>query len=71
MATPPPVYDRAPSEELKKLLLPSGFLSPLVELAGKRLVDTITMFISAPTMKWMSIVEEQLWFTSRTLVLVK
>jgi hypothetical protein len=36
MATPPPVYDRAPSEELKKLLLPSGFLSPLVELAGKR-----------------------------------
>ena len=31
-----PIYDRAPSEALKKLLLPGGFLSPLVELTGKR-----------------------------------
>lgn len=34
MATPTPVYDRAPSEELQVLLSPGGFLSSLVELAG-------------------------------------
>ena len=36
MTTPTPVYDRAPSQELQELLLPGGFLAPLVELAGRQ-----------------------------------
>ena len=34
MTTPMPVYNRAPSQELRDLLLPGAFLAPLVELAG-------------------------------------
>lgn len=37
MTTSSPVYNRAPSEEIKKLLLPDGFLSPLVGLAGQKI----------------------------------
>lgn len=36
MTTPMPFYDRAPSQELQDLLLPGGFLAPLVELAGRQ-----------------------------------
>ena len=36
MTTPMPVYDRAPSRELQELLLPGGFLAPLIKLAGRQ-----------------------------------
>lgn len=36
MTTPTPVYDRAPSPELQALLLPGGFLAPLVGLASRK-----------------------------------